>query len=104
MQTTVVSLKDRTDVFTLNVNEEFWLMVHFIAFYDQLIEIRMKTGVSHNFFRYWAYKIIQGNDHTDKEKQEIYRHEKCDYRFLEDSDEFIDWLYTESKKRDLVLF
>ncbi|MBO0589608.1 MULTISPECIES: hypothetical protein [unclassified Sporosarcina] len=105
MQSTIISLKDQTDKPTLNVDETFWPLVQFVAYYSQLIEIKMKMGITHRFLHYWAYEVIQSNDdHTEEQRQEIYKFEGCSYRFPKDSDDFIKWLYDESKKRDLLLF
>ena len=105
MQTTIISLKDQTEKLILNVDETFWPLVQFVAFYSQLIEIRMKKGITHRFLHYWAYEVVQGNDdHTEEQRQEVYKFEECSYRFTKDSDDFKNWLYEESKKRDLLLF
>lgn len=103
MQTSVVSLKDSTKKRVLNIDDNFWSVVKFIAFYKQLIEIRMINGVSHSFLHYWAYEVINGNDHTEEQKQKVYELENCSYRFSKKSDEFTDWLQSEAIKRDLSL-
>jgi len=104
MQTAIVNLEDENERLVLKIDEEFWSMIKFIAFYEQLIEIRMTTGTSHNFLHFWAYEIIKKNNHTEDELKMIYKLEGCQYRFSKNSIEFIDTLYKESNDRGLLLF
>ena len=105
METIIISLDNQPNRINLNVDESFWPLVQFVAFYNQLIEVKMKNGITHRFLLYWAYEVIQDNeDHTDEQKQGIYKLEGCSYRFSKNSDDFTKWLYDESKKQDLLLF
>lgn len=104
MQTTIISLTDQTNELVLNIDEEFWESVHFVAFYKQLVEIKMKNGTPHRFLHYWAYEVIQKDNHTEEQKKNIYKLEGCNYRFAKDDKDFEKWLYDESNKRELLLF
>lgn len=104
MQTAIISLKDRTNELVLNIDEEFRVLVRFVAFHSQLLEIKMKNGTLHRFLHYWAYEAIQNNNHTEELRQEFFESEGCSYRFSKDNDDFKNWLYYESKKRNLLLF
>ncbi|WP_432356109.1 hypothetical protein [Sporosarcina sp. A2] len=104
MQTNIISLENPNETRILDVNEEFWSVVNFVAFYSQLIEVRMINGATHSFLHYWAYEVIKDNNHPEEQRQEIYKLEGCSFRFSKDSKEFTNWLYYECKKRDLLLF
>lgn len=104
METSIVNLENEHEKVVLKIDESFWSLIQFIAFYEQLIEIRMKTGKSHSFLHFWAYEIINNNNHSEEELKIIYKLEGCQFRFSISSTEFIDSLYKEADYRGLLLF
>ena len=102
MQTELFNLK-RKNRKTFIADEKFWSNVEYMTFHSAHLEIKLKRGRPIKYLHYWFFEIIENEQsYIDEKKQEIYEEEGCSYCFPKENEEFLDFLYKESKKRKLI--
>lgn len=104
MQTQVFNLK-RNISKKFIVDEKFWSNVEYMSFHSAHLEIKLKRGRPINYLHYWFFDIIENEQsYTEGEKQEFYKREGCSYCFPQTNEELLDFLYKESKQRNLIKY
>lgn len=103
MKTKLISLKGRgTKIF--EADESFWDNIRYLVFHSEHLEIQLKRGRPAHYLHSWFYHQLRDarQGYTEPERQSIYQELSCSYRFPEENQEVLDYLYTEASNRGLL--
>lgn len=103
-ETTIFDLTNPWDRKILKVDEDFWDKVSCIFFNSTHLKIILKDVTTHTFLHYWFYENVQepSQAYTEEDKKRLWKNEGCEYCFVKENKDFLNWFYEQAEERDLI--